>query len=43
LVDLRASQTVPMMVSYRDADVLFLQSTLVLNNPDSYRIWGENP
>ena len=41
LVDLRASQTIPMMVSYRDADVLFLQSTLVLNNPDSYRIWGE--
>jgi len=43
LVDLRASQTIPMMVNYRDADVLFLQSTLVLNNPDSYRIWGENP
>ena len=41
LVDLRASQTIPMMVNYRDADVLFLQSTLVLNNPDSYRIWGE--
>ena len=40
LVDLRASQTIPMMVSYRDADVLFLQSTLVLNNPDSYRIWS---
>ena len=42
LVDLRVSQTIPMMVNYRDADVLFLQSTLVLNNPDSYRIWGEN-
>ena len=41
LVDLRANQTLPMLVSYRDADVLFLQSTLVLNNPDSYRIWGE--
>ena len=41
LVDLRASQTIPMMVNYRDADVLFLQSTLVLNNADSYRIWGE--
>ena len=41
LVDLRVSQTIPMMVNYRDADVLFLQSTLVLNNPDSYRIWGE--
>ena len=41
LVDLRASQTIPMMVNYRDADVLFLQSTLVLNNPDSYRIWGQ--
>lgn len=39
LVDLRASQTIPMMVNYRDADVLFLQSSLVLNNPDSYRIW----
>ena len=41
LVDLRASQSIPMMVNYKDADVLFLQSTLVLNNPDSYRIWGE--
>ena len=41
LVDLRASQSIPMMVNYRDADVLFLQSTLVLNNPDSYRIWGQ--
>lgn len=41
LVDLRASQTIPMMVSYQDADVLFLQSTLVLNNPDSYRIWSD--
>lgn len=40
LVDLRVSQTIPMMVSYRDADVLFLQSTLVLNNPDSYRLWS---
>lgn len=38
LVDLRnVSPMTLYMVNYQDADVLFLQSTLVLNNPDSFR------
>ena len=42
LVDLRAGQMLPKLaMPYKNADVLFLQSSLVLNNPDSYRIWGE--
>ena len=41
LVDLRASETLPLLVNFKNADVLILQSSIVLNNPDSYRIWGE--
>ena len=38
LLDLRSvSPVVLNMVNYKDADVLFLYSTLVLNNPDSFR------
>ena len=38
LVDLRTLSPMALyMVNCKDADVLFLQSTLVLNNPDSFR------
>lgn len=38
LVDLRTLSSMALyMVNYKDADVLFLYSTIVLNNPDSFR------
>lgn len=38
LVDLRTLSSMALyMVNYKDADVLFMFSTLVLNNPDSFR------